>query len=293
MVFSRLIHFESDDGNSFYGEPEIDNVAQLQERLDSNNLFARPLTGSSIFNLSGSPEGSSSKRVTKLLGVLLPADVPLIKCVGLNYITHIREGGRKPPPYPSIFIKPRACIAAFNADIPVPKIAQHEQCDYEGELAIVIGKTGKDITAADALDYVFGYVASNDISARTWQKDPAFAGGVPQWCFSKGFDQYGPLGPMIVSPKVVGDAGSLDLKTWVNGELRQSSNTSDLLFGVRDIVAFVSQGTTLEQGTVIMTGTPAGVAMGMKPEPRWLKDGDVVKVAIEGLGACQNKMVFQ
>lgn len=144
----------------------------------------------------------------------------------------------------------------------------------------MIGKTGKNIAKENALEYVTGYVASNDVSARTWQRDPAYAGGVPQWCFSKGFDKYAPLGPMIVSPKLLGDASNLRLQTWVNDELRQDTLTSDLLFGVKEIVSFISQGTTLEQGTVIMTGTPAGVAMGMKPEPRYLKNGDVVHVSM-------------
>ena len=172
-------------------------------------------------------------------------------------------------------------------------MAQDDQCDYEGELSVIIGKTGKNISKADALSYVAGYVASNDVSARKWQRDPAYAGGVPQWNFSKGFDKYAPLGPMLVSPRVVGAADDLDLQTFVNGELRQSSNTSDLLFGVKEIINFISQGTTIERGTVIMTGTPAGVAMGMKPAPKWLKDGDVVEVKIQHLGSCKNRMVFE
>lgn len=157
----------------------------------------------------------------------------------------------------------------------------------------MIGKTGKNIPRENALDYVSGYATSNDVSARTWQRDPAYAGVVPQWCFSKGFDKYAPLGPMLVSPTVVGAADNLQLQTFVNGEERQNSNTNDLLFGVRDIISFLSQGTTLEKGTVIMTGTPAGVAMRMKPSPRYLNDGDVVEVRIQGLGSCKNRMVFE
>lgn len=203
----------------------------------------------------------------------------------------VQEGGRRPPPYPSIFLKPSASVAAYNEDIPIPKLAQDDQLDYEGELAIVIGKTGKDIPNDQALNHIAGFIASNDISARKWQRDPAYAGGVPQWCFSKGFDRFAPLGPMLVSPAVVGNAGNLQLRTFVNGDLRQDTNTNDLLFNAEAIVSFISQGTTLEAGTVVMTGTPAGVAMGMK-EPLWLKDGDVVEVEIEGLGSVKNKMVF-
>lgn len=204
----------------------------------------------------------------------------------------VKEGGRTPPPYPSLFFKPSTCVAAYNEDIPIPKIAQEDQVDYEGELAIVIGKAGKNISEDDALPYIAGYCAANDVSARTWQRDPAFAGGVPQWCFSKGFDKYAPISPVLVSPEVVGAADKLQLKTWVNGELRQDTNTDDLLFGVKKIIAFLSQGTTLEKGTVILTGTPAGVAMGMKP-PKYLKDGDVVEVRIEQLGSVKNKMAFE
>lgn len=171
-------------------------------------------------------------------------------------------------------------------------MAQDEQLDYEGELGIVIGKTGKDIPKDQALSFIAGFIASNDVSARKWQRDPAYAGGVPQWCFSKGFDKFAPLGPMIVSPNVVGNAGDLRLQTFVNGDLRQDTSTNDLLFNTEAIVSFISQGTTLEAGTVIMTGTPAGVAMGMK-EPLWLKNGDIVEVKIGSLGSVKNKMVFE
>jgi 2-keto-4-pentenoate hydratase/2-oxohepta-3-ene-1,7-dioic acid hydratase in catechol pathway len=156
----------------------------------------------------------------------------------------------------------------------------------------VIGKTGKDISKEAALSHIAGYCASNDVSCRGWQRDPKKAGGVPQWCFSKGFDRFAPLGPMLVSPSVVGNASDLQLRTLVNGEERQNTSTGDLLFGVEDIVSFVSQGTTLEAGTVIMTGTPSGVAMGMK-EPKYLQDGDVVEVSISGLGRVRNKMAFE
>jgi 2-keto-4-pentenoate hydratase/2-oxohepta-3-ene-1,7-dioic acid hydratase in catechol pathway len=204
----------------------------------------------------------------------------------------VQEGGRSPPPYPSVFTKASATIASYNEAIPIPVISQKDQLDYEGELAVVIGKTGKNIGVDEALNYVAGYAVSNDISARTWQRDPAYAGAVPQWDFAKGFDKYAPLGPMMVSTKVVGDGGNLRLQTWVNDELRQDSHTGDLLFGVKEIIAFISQGTTLQQGTVILTGTPAGVAMGMKPKPVYLENNDVVRVRIEQLGTLTNRMVW-
>lgn len=222
----------------------------------------------------------------------------------------VQEGGRNPPPYPSIFIKPSTCLAGFSEDIPIPKIAQDGTLDYEGELvrfqtvsifkssklitgqAIVIGKEGRNIPKEAALGHVAGYCTSNDVSNRSWQRDPAKAGGVPQWCFSKGFDKFAPLGPMIVSPSVVGNASGLHLQTFVNGEKRQDSPTNDLLFGVEELVSFCSQGTTLELGTIILTGTPSGVAMGMK-EPKYLQDGDRVEVKISQLGSVENTMVFE
>ncbi|KAK7919937.1 hypothetical protein PG985_007959 [Apiospora marii] len=291
MSWSRLIRFVGDDDQVHYGEPKITAAADLQSLLEKGELFATEVSGSGPFE--GSPTGKELK-VKSLLGPLTPADVPIVRCIGLNYIKHIQEGGRKPPPYPSVFIKPSASVADHGEDIPIPKVVVQEdgQVDYEGELCIVIGKAGKDIPKDQALDHVAGYATGNDVSSRRWQRDPAYAGGVPQWCFSKGFDKWCPMGPMLVSPKVVGAAEKLALRTWINGELRQNSDTSDLLFGVKEIVAFVSQGTTLEQGTVIMTGTPAGVAMGMK-EPKYLQDGDVVEVEIEELGKLRNKMAFQ
>jgi len=156
----------------------------------------------------------------------------------------------------------------------------------------VIGKTGRDIPKESALDHIAGYCVSNDVSARAWQRDPDKAGVVPQWCFSKGFDKFAPLGPVLVSPALVGNASDLHLRTFVNGEERQRTSTSDLIFGVEDIITFCSQGTTLEAGTIIMTGTPSGVAMGMKP-PKYLTDGDVVEVTITGLGSVRNRMVFE
>ena len=292
MSWQRLIRFEDSSGKAQYGEPIISKDEDIHDLLSQGSLHASPLSGSSPFALNST--NAPKTKVTKLLALLQPADVPIVKCIGLNYMKHIEEGGRAPPPYPSIFIKARTCVAGWADDVPVPQIAQDPlQADYEGELSIVVGKTGRNISVEDALDHVLGYCASNDVSSRSWQRDPGYAGGVPQWCFSKGFDKYAPLGPMLVSPEVVGDASGLRIQTHVNGESRQDSSTSDLLFPVREIVSFVSQGTTLEVGTVIMTGTPSGVAFGMKPHPVWLRDGDVVECGVEGMGGTRNRIVYE
>ena len=186
MAWTRLIRFKDDTGTTRFGEPLIENAEDLHALLDKGELYADEFEGSSPFALTGR---GSKRPVKKILGILTPEDVPIVKCIGLNYMKHIQEGGRTPPPYPSIFIKARTCVASYDEDIPVPTIAQKDQCDYEGELSIVIGKTGKNIKKEEALDYVAGFVSSNDVSSRTWQRDPAYAGGVPQWCFSKGFDK--------------------------------------------------------------------------------------------------------
>ncbi|KAH7341213.1 hypothetical protein BKA66DRAFT_543931 [Pyrenochaeta sp. MPI-SDFR-AT-0127] len=289
MSWQRLIRFETGSGVTTYGDPCIDDKDNVQDLVDRKELYAIRLEGHDPFELTRTDE---RVKVERLLGVLSPETVSIVKCIGLNYVKHILESGRKPPPYPSLFMKPPPAIAAFDEDIRVPQIAQGKNLDYEGELAVVIGKTGKNIAQKDALKHIAGYAASNDVSARTWQRDPAYAGGIPQWSFAKSFDTFAPVGYMLVSPAVVGAADNLQLRTTVNGELRQDANTSDLLFNAAYLVSFLSQGATLQKGTVIMTGTPDGVALGMK-EPKWLQNGDVVEVKIEGLGYCRNRIAFE
>ncbi|KAM0579981.1 hypothetical protein ACHAO2_002687 [Verticillium nonalfalfae] len=264
--WSRLIRFVDDNGTETFGEPQVTDEKDFAARAASNDLWAVEYKGRSP--VSGLTRGDKV-HVKEVRDILRPSDVPIIRCIGLNYIKH-----------------------RHNEDVPIPKVAQDGTVDYEGELAFVIGKSGKNIAKKDALSHIAGYLACNDVSARAWQRDPKKAGGVPQWCFSKGFDKFAPLSPMLVSPSVVGDASSLRLRTLVNGEERQNEGTDDLLFGVEAIVEFLSQGTTLEAGTVVLTGTPSGVAMGMK-EPKYLNDGDVVEVTISGLGSVKNKMVFE
>lgn len=181
-------------------------------------------------------------------------------------------------------------MANHNEAIPIPRIAQ-SQCDYEGELTIVIGRDAKNVSEEDALDYVAAYTVGNDVSARDWQRETGKAGSVPQWSFSKSFDKYAPLGPCMVSSQLLGAADDLTLKTSVNGEVRQSGNTGDLCFGVRALVAWCSQGQTLQRGSLIMTGTPGGVGLFMKPQG-FLKDGDLVEVEISGIGKLKNNMKF-
>lgn len=176
----------------------------------------------------------------------------------------------------------------------MPALAQDSQADYEGELCFIISADCKNIRESEAHKYIGGYLCGNDVSSRKIQRDPKIAGTVPQWNFSKGFDTYAPLGPQIVSTQVVPDWRNLYLKTRVNGEVRQSESISDLCFGVEYLVSYCSQGTTLKKGTVVMTGTPAGVGYAMKPSPRFLKPGDVVEIEIlPCVGTLRNTVVYE
>ncbi|KAJ8117606.1 hypothetical protein OPT61_g1251 [Boeremia exigua] len=276
VSWERLVRYIPKGSNQTvrYGDPivsdsDVDKIARLAEE---GKLEVKVLEGD--HPLSARPNGETDK-VAKLLGPLEPGDVPIIRCIGLNYKTHILETGRPLPTCPTVFTKPAPAVADHGEAIPIPSIAQ-SQCDYEGELVVVIGKDAKNVSEADALEYVAGYTVGDDVSARDWQREAGKAGPVPQWSFSKSFDKYAPLGPCIVSAKILGEANAQSLKTIVNGEIRQESNTADLCFDVRKLVAFCSQGQTLQRGSLIMTGTPGGVALFMKPQA-FLKDGDTVE----------------
>lgn len=204
-------------------------------------------------------------------------------CVGLNYALHAKEGGHDIPEYPSLFVRWPTSLVAAEAPIVRPKVS--DQLDYEGELAIVIGKGGRHIREEKALDHVFGYTIFNDVSVRAFQRKSS------QWTQGKNFDGTGPLGPVVVTPdELPPGASGLRITTRVNGETRQDSNTSDMIFSTQRIIAILSEFMTLEPGDVVATGTPSGVAHAMKP-PGWMKAGDTVEVEIEGIGVLQNPIV--
>ena len=204
-------------------------------------------------------------------------------CVGLNYALHAKEGGHDVPEYPSLFVRWPTSLVAAEAPIIRPKVS--EQFDYEGELAYVIGKGGRHISEADALAHVFGYTIFNDVSVRAYQRKTS------QWTAGKNFDGTGPLGPIVVTPdELPPGASGLRITTRVNGETRQDSNTSDMIFPVARTIAILSEFMTLEAGDVVATGTPSGVAHAMSP-PGWMKHGDEVAVEIEGIGVLRNAVI--
>jgi 2-keto-4-pentenoate hydratase/2-oxohepta-3-ene-1,7-dioic acid hydratase in catechol pathway len=213
---------------------------------------------------------------------------PAILCVGLNYKVHAAECGLPEPEYPVIFMKNPGSVTGHGSPVVVPLTAQDpEQVDYEVELAFIIGKDCKNATPENALSYVLGFVAANDISARNWQ----LKYGGNQFCRAKSFDTFCPVGPVLALTENI-DSSNLKLSTTVNGPILQDSNTSDMIFDVARIVSFLSQGATLEAGTLVLTGTPQGVGMARKP-PVWLKDGDEVTVTVEGLGSVTNNVVYE
>lgn len=209
---------------------------------------------------------------------------PKILAVGLNYKDHIAETGNKAPEVPMIFNKQSTSVNSPNGDIHLPRAS--EQLDYEGEFAVVIGRYCRHVPKNRAREVIFGYAIANDVSVRDWQRR------VPTFTMGKSWDTHCPLGPWITTADEVGDPHTLDLKTWVNGELRQSSNTGQLLFNAYDLIEHLTTAFTLEPGDVISTGTPGGVAAAMKP-PKWLKAGDVVKIAIDKLGEIENRVIAE
>lgn len=205
-----------------------------------------------------------------------------IVCVGANYRRHALEANLPMPEKPVYFPKFANGLAAHGEDVVLPDVAH--QFDYEVELVAVIGRRTRKVTAADALDGVFGYATGNDLSARDLQMRNS------QWLFGKALDGFAPLGPYVVTADEVPDPQDLTVQTWVNGELRQNSNTKDMIFSVAEMVSDLSQIMTLEPGDVIYTGTPEGVILGMQDKV-WLRPGDEVACEIDGLGRLVNTLV--
>ncbi|KAF2212810.1 hypothetical protein CERZMDRAFT_40826 [Cercospora zeae-maydis SCOH1-5] len=294
IPWSRLIRFVATDGRTLRGEPLLPSPDfDLGTTTESTELQAKVIQGDDIYDTTGKTHVTDEVVTVKtLLGPLAQSDVPLLRCIGLNYATHIKETGRAPPPFPFHFVKASPAVLDHKANVVIPKIAQDDQADYEGELCVVIGKDAKNVQESEALSYVAAYTAGNDISTRKLQRDPKIAGPVPQWGFSKGFDTFGPLGPVLVNSRLIPDPSKLHLKTIVDGELRQTSGVDDLLFSVPYLISYLSTGTTLQKGTVIMTGTPGGVGDKLKP-PKYLVPGTNMKVHISEIGTLENGVEFE
>jgi 2-keto-4-pentenoate hydratase/2-oxohepta-3-ene-1,7-dioic acid hydratase in catechol pathway len=217
--------------------------------------------------------------------------LPLVHLLGIgrNYAEHAKEQGAAVPDAPMVFTKNAAAGCLHGDDIVVPKVCQdREQVDFEGELAVIIGRAARDVSKADALGCVLGYACANDVSARWWQK----SGSGGQFFRGKSFDTFCPIGPEVVAANTITNPNALRLTTRVNGQVMQEASTGEMIFDVTTLISDLSRGMTLLPGTVILTGTPSGVGMARTP-PVWLKHGDVVEVEIEKIGTLKNRVVFE
>jgi 2-keto-4-pentenoate hydratase/2-oxohepta-3-ene-1,7-dioic acid hydratase in catechol pathway len=221
---------------------------------------------------------------------LAPLEPRVVLGIGVNYRRHAAEFGSAIPARPVLFMKSPAAVQHPGAPIELPTALASQAVDYEGELAVVIGRRCKNVGVDEALEAVLGYTCANDVSARDWQKRPELGGG--QWCRGKSFDTFAPLGPVLTTTAAIPDPNALAIGTELNGVRVQDGHTSDMIFGVAELIAFLSGSSTLLPGTVILTGTPEGVGMAADP-PRWLMPGDRVSVTIEGIGTLSNPVVSE
>ena len=209
---------------------------------------------------------------------------PKILCIGLNYRDHAIEGGKAIPAEPVLFGKFPNTLCAHGDPIRLPRVSK--KVDYEAELVVVIGRTGRDISEADAMKYVGGYTIGHDVSARDWQ----MRGEAKQWIIGKTFDTFAPVGPELVTADELPDPHDLRIQTRLNGRTMQDSNTREFIFTVPQLIAYLSQVMTLEPGDLIFTGTPPGVGFARKP-PVWLQPGDVIEIEIDRIGVLRNPVV--
>jgi len=290
----RYLHSNVESYGLLTTEEEIIDLPAL------SGIMKRPLPSSLLGLVSLGMEGTSAVESLmcvltederkeaaipmKNVSLLTPlASPPKIICLGLNYRDHAEEQGARIPDEPIIFFKPRTAL--IGPDEPILRPGFVKQLDYEAELAVVIGRKGKNISVADAEKHIFGYTAFNDVSARDIQSKDR------QWTRGKSFDTFAPTGPCITTANQVDNPQNLRIRTRVNGELRQNSSTKNMAFNVYAVIHHISRVMTIEPGDIIATGTPAGVAVFMKPQPRFLSPGDIVEVEIEKIGTLRNKVI--
>jgi 2-keto-4-pentenoate hydratase/2-oxohepta-3-ene-1,7-dioic acid hydratase in catechol pathway len=265
----KIARFIDTAGSTCFGVPQADGSMLLLE----GDLY------------TGLKPTEKTAAVSKLLAPLAPTAV---LGIGLNYKRHAEEGGMKLPERPILFVKGLNTVQNPGDAIQIPTALPSAEVDYECELAVVIGKTCKNVSREHALDYVLGYTCANDVSARDWQL--RLGGG--QWCRGKFFDTFCPLGPYLVTTDEIPNPNALTIRTVLNGAVMQDWNTNDMIFDVPALIEFLSGSTTLLPGTVILTGTPHGVGMAAKP-PRWLQPGDTVTIEIEKIGALTNSVELE
>jgi 2-keto-4-pentenoate hydratase/2-oxohepta-3-ene-1,7-dioic acid hydratase in catechol pathway len=277
----KLVFFRGERG-AHVGVSASDGVVDLGR---ASEVFDGSADWSGLSERLGPLAERARSRVSEADLTLAPClpSVGKIVCVGLNYRRHAMETGAKIPEVPILFSKYANSLAAHQQEITIPP--ETTQADYEVELGVVMGRRARRVPVEQALDYVAGYCTANDLSARDLQNRTS------QWMVGKTLDGFLPLGPYLVTADSVSDPQSLGLRTFVNGEKRQDSNTSDMVFSVAEIISYTSRYMTLEPWDLIITGTPEGVILGM-PEPRkWLAPGDNVVVEVDGVGRLENRLI--
>ncbi|RDW69998.1 hypothetical protein BP5796_08395 [Coleophoma crateriformis] len=282
-IWKRFVRFVADDGQEYCGEPVEADIDVGIAMSDGHDVTINILDTSSGLSAAAKFTGETKKAKT-ILSPLTPAEVGTIRCIGLNYTDHAAEMKLALPKYPEIFFKPDTCVHGPMSSIIIPhQVAQ--EADPEVELAVVIGKDCRNVSPAKALDYVLGYMTANDITARIIQ------GRGSQWGYSKGFDGFAPMGPCLVSAQAIPDPSVLLLKTTLNGTVMQDQPARNMIFSVPEVISYLSMGTTLRKGTVILTGTPSGIGHSHNP-PIYLADGCKLRVSIShGLGTLVNPVV--
>jgi 2-keto-4-pentenoate hydratase/2-oxohepta-3-ene-1,7-dioic acid hydratase in catechol pathway len=257
----------------------IRDLSGVIRDVDGSTLSDASLAKLRALNLDSLPKVSGSPRFGPPV-----ANVGKFVAIGLNYSDHAKESNMPIPKEPVVFSKATSCISGPNDTVVLPRGSV--KGDWEVELAFVMGKTAKNVAEADALDYVAGYMICNDVSEREWQLERG-----QTWDKGKGFDTFGPIGPWLVTRDEIGDPQNLAMWLDVNGQRAQTGSTKTMIFNVRQLIAYVSFIYTLKPGDIITTGTPPGVGMGMKPNPQFLKAGDVMRVGIDGLGEQRQEVV--
>ena len=269
------------------GRQAIVDLNSADPRLPTDMIALLEAGESAIALAEGALAKAGAAAELELSAVTLKAPIPRpekIICIGLNYRDHAAESNQPIPDYPTVFSKYVTSVIGPGEPIVIPRVT--EQVDYEGEMAIVIGRRARHVPQERALEYVAGYTCFNDVSARDFQMRTS------QWTIGKTCDTFAPIGPALVTSDEIADPHNLDLRVTVSGEVMQASNTRHLIFSVPELVAYLSQVITLNAGDVIATGTPAGVGFARKP-PRFLRPGDVVQVEIEGLGTLTNPVIAE
>jgi 2-keto-4-pentenoate hydratase/2-oxohepta-3-ene-1,7-dioic acid hydratase in catechol pathway len=263
----KIIRYQDGKGNTGYAAKQEDGSTLKL----TGNIYAKP---------------QITSEVVEVARLLAPIEPTTIICIGLNYRRHAQETGAKLPEYPVVFFKGINTLLHPGEPIQLPTHLHSDEVDYECELAVVIGRACKNVSRAQALDYVLGYTCCNDVSARDWQ----LKRGGGQWSRGKSFDTFSPLGPVLVTRDEIANPNELSIRTVLNGQVMQDWNTNDMIFQVPELIEFLSGSTTLLPGTVILTGTPHGVGMAQKP-PRWLRSGDQVSIEIERIGVLTNSVI--